>query len=101
MNSDISIKKLKGINRPIIPQRERKIVLDEIKCIDHIIIFDTTDSSELIFKIKPDVLVLGEEYRNRDFKESHVANMINCKIKFCEKRLQVSTSELIEKIKNL
>ncbi|MFC1550673.1 D-glycero-beta-D-manno-heptose 1-phosphate adenylyltransferase [Candidatus Neomarinimicrobiota bacterium] len=66
LNSDKSIKKLKGRNRPIQNQTDRAAVLDAIEVIDVVIIFSEETPLELIIELKPDILVKGgdyEEYR--------------------------------------
>lgn len=59
INSDASVKKLKGSNRPIYNQEDRKFFLEELKCVDEVIIFDEDTPVELIKKIKPDILTKG------------------------------------------
>ena len=62
LNSDTSVKKIKGPDRPINSQENRLTVLKAIKFVDEVIIFEETDPLNLIIKIKPDVLVKGSDY---------------------------------------
>lgn len=62
LNSDISIKALKGHSRPINPQHQRKAVLEALRCVDEVRLFDGPDALPLIREIKPDVLACGFGY---------------------------------------
>jgi len=62
INSDKSVKKLKGNNRPINNEQDRKKILESIKFVDEVQIFDDTTPLELIKKIKPHIIVKGGDY---------------------------------------
>jgi D-beta-D-heptose 7-phosphate kinase/D-beta-D-heptose 1-phosphate adenosyltransferase len=62
LNSDISIKKLKGDQRPINDQYSRKILLESLKYVDDVIIFEEDTPELLLSKILPDILVKGGDY---------------------------------------
>ena len=62
LNSDSSIKKLKGDGRPINNQEDRKYFLESIKFVSEVVIFDEDTPYELIKKIKPDIVVKGGDY---------------------------------------
>jgi len=59
INSDRSVKKLKGEDRPLYNQEDRKFFLEELRCVDEVIIFDEDDPVPLIKRIKPDILTKG------------------------------------------
>ena len=82
INSDESIKKIKGPNRPIIPQEQRKEMLLAIKYVDHVHIFDETTPLRLIKEIDPDIVVKGGDW--------HVSEVV------AGKRAKVVTIPLIE-----
>jgi len=63
LNSDRSIQKLKGANRPINNQWDRSRVLSGLACIDLIIVFEEETPQALIEAIKPNVLVKGSDYK--------------------------------------
>jgi D-beta-D-heptose 7-phosphate kinase / D-beta-D-heptose 1-phosphate adenosyltransferase len=63
LNADISVKKLKGENRPIKNEKERANILSALKYIDYITLFDETTPEKLIREIKPDILVKGDDYK--------------------------------------
>ena len=63
INSDHSIKKLKGKNRPINSQEDRFKVLSELRCVDCVVIFDEKTPYNIIKKIKPDILTKGGDWK--------------------------------------
>ncbi len=63
LNSDASIRRLKGPNRPINPAEARAEVLSALKAVDAVTIFDEDTPLELITAVRPDVLVKGGDYR--------------------------------------
>ena len=62
VNSDTSVKKLKGDTRPINNEQSRALVLASLIIVDAVVIFDEETPLELIKKIKPDVLIKGGDY---------------------------------------
>ena len=62
LNSNKSVRELKGSDRPINDQNERKLILESIKFVDYVTIFDESTPIKLIEKIKPDFLVKGGDY---------------------------------------
>lgn len=66
LNSDESTKKIKGSDRPINNQDSRRAVLQAIKYVDQVIIFDEDNPWNLIVKIKPRVIVKGGDYKIRE-----------------------------------
>ncbi len=66
LNSDKSVKKLKGNKRPINNQYARSVVLASLFFVDGVIIFDDETPLELIKNIKPDILVKGSDYKEKE-----------------------------------
>lgn len=62
LNSDSSVKRLKGSGRPVNKETDRKIVLEAIRYVDSVVIFKEDTPLNLIMEIKPDVLVKGADY---------------------------------------
>lgn len=76
LNSDNSVKTIKGPERPINNQRDRAAILAALEVVDYVTIFDEPDPLNLIKKIKPDILVKGEDWAEkgvvgREFVESY------------------------------
>jgi len=75
LNSDASIRRLKGPKRPLIGEEERAHILAALDCIDYVVVFDEDTPKELIEKLRPDILVKGGDYTpesvvGRDLVES-------------------------------
>ena len=66
LNSDSSVKKLKGKNRPIIRQEDRAFILSNIIAVDGVVIFTEETPIQLINTISPDILVKGGDYSIED-----------------------------------
>jgi rfaE bifunctional protein nucleotidyltransferase chain/domain len=62
LNSDQSVKRNKGDNRPINSQDDRALVLASLRCVDYVVIFDDKEPKDLIAKILPHVLVKGKDW---------------------------------------
>ena len=76
LNSDKSVKRIKGDKRPIVPERERAEVLSSIRFVDYVVLFDEPDPYNTIAAVKPDILVKGGDWSlenivGRDIVESY------------------------------
>lgn len=66
LNSDSSVRSIKGETRPIVPQKERAEVLSALECVDYVVIFSDTTPLKLIDAIRPDVLAKGADWAAKD-----------------------------------
>ncbi len=62
MNTDGSVRRIKGEGRPIVPEGERAELLCGLYCVDHVVLFDSTDPLTLIERVRPHVLVKGADW---------------------------------------
>ena len=62
INSDSSMKRIKGTSRPIVPQNERAFIISNLKSVDFVVIFEEDTPYEIITKLVPDILVKGEDW---------------------------------------
>ena len=62
INSDASVKRLKGESRPVIPQNERAEALLSLECVDRVLIYDDDTPLAPIVALRPDVLVKGADW---------------------------------------
>ena len=81
LNTDESVRRLKGPKRPIVPELERAAVLSALECVSHVVLFDENTPKELIESIEPDVLVKGgdwsaEQVVGRDFVEARGGKLV-------------------------
>jgi D-beta-D-heptose 7-phosphate kinase/D-beta-D-heptose 1-phosphate adenosyltransferase len=98
VNSDKSVKKIKGKTRPINTQRERASIIAALECVDYVTIFDETTPLKIIQALKPDILVKGSDWKNKDiigaeFVKKHGGRIIRAKLLKGH-----STTELIKRI---
>lgn len=101
LNSDNSVKRIKGKKRPINPQEQRAKVLSSLKPVDYVVIFEEDTPEKLIKAIKPDVLVKGgdwpiEKIVGKEFVESYGGKVLTIPFTY-----NVSTTEIIKKIVEL
>ena len=100
LNSDDSVKRIKGDKRPILNQAERAFILSNIKPVDYVVVFEEDTPANLISEIIPDILVKGEDWAvekivGRDIVEKNGGKVMN--IEFVNDQ---STSRIIELIVN-
>lgn len=95
LNSDRSVKELKGEERPINSQEDRAYLLASLECVDFVIIFDESTPYELIKEISPTFLVKGADYEGKEVVGSEFAKEVKL-IEFVEGK---STTNIIKKIK--
>ena len=76
LNSDASVKRLKGETRPINPQYDRAYLLAALECVDYVVIFDEDTPYELIKIVQPDILVKGGDYRYQNVVGSDIAKEV-------------------------
>lgn len=96
LNSDDSIKRLKGKDRPINTQVDRAFILASLACVSYVIIFNEDTPENLISKIKPNVLVKGADYKDKVVVGSKYADSVE----FIEFINNKSTTNIINKIQN-
>jgi len=98
LNSDESVKRIKGDKRPILKEEERAFILSNIKPVDHVVFFDEDTPANLISELVPDILVKGADWDidkivGKDIVEKNGGKVMN--IEFVNDQ---STSKIIELI---
>lgn len=101
LNSDRSVKQLKGEHRPILDEQARATVLAAFECVDAVIVFDEETPAEIIAKIIPDVLVKGAQYEIHEIAGHDTVLNNGGTVETLELVEGISTSDIIEKIKKL
>ena len=97
LNSDKSISKLKGPERPIIGQSERKKILSALKFVDEVIIFNEENPLKLIKKLKPSILVKGADYKKEQVVGGAFVESYGGEIKLVKLTKGKSSSKIINK----
>ena len=98
LNSDLSISKIKGEKRPIIEEKLRKKVLESLKPVDLVIIFNENTPERLIKEIKPDVLVKGGDWSIDNIVGADFVKSYGGKVKTIDFVYDISTTKIIEKV---
>ncbi|MDP3645294.1 MAG: D-glycero-beta-D-manno-heptose 1-phosphate adenylyltransferase [Bacteroidota bacterium] len=100
LNSDVSVKLLKGETRPLIDQQSRAVLLASLLMVSAVILFDEETPYELIRSIVPDILVKGTDYKLEEIAGSDVVLAAGGRIERIELTEGFSTSDLIRRIKD-
>ena len=108
LNSDASVRRLnKGPERPINPEAARKQVLEALRCVDLVVVFDTDTPLPLILEVKPDVLIKGGDYDPEETDASKKTYLVGSQeVRAWGGRAQIiamvdgfSTTNILEKLK--
>lgn len=99
LNSDASVKRIKGKDRPINIQEHRKRVLEALKPVDMVIIFDEDTPERLIKEIKPDVLVKGGDWKIENIVGADFVQSYGGKVFTIDFVYDISTTKIIEKVR--
>lgn len=100
LNSDVSVRLLKGENRPLVDQQSRAVLLASMLMVDAVVMFDEETPYQMIQQILPDVLVKGSEYEIEEISGHDIVLASGGKVIRVELTEGFSTSEIIQKIKN-
>ena len=98
LNSDISVKKIKGDSRPINNENDRAEILAELECVDFVVIFNEESPSKLIDELKPDIYTKGADYSLETLPERDVVLKNNIEVKFIKFVEGKSTTNIIKTI---
>jgi len=98
LNSDKSIRKIKGKNRPIIKQENRAGLLAALSCVDFVVLFDEDTPINLIKSLKPDVLIKGADWKDKGVAGRDIVSQYGGKVEFITYVPNLSTSQIIKDI---
>jgi D-glycero-beta-D-manno-heptose 1-phosphate adenylyltransferase len=98
LNSDDSVKRIKGDKRPILKQEERAFILTNLKPVDYVIFFDEDTPEKLISEIIPDILVKGADWSVEKIVGKDVVEKNGGKVMNIEFVNDQSTSKIIDLI---
>ena len=100
LNSDKSVRSIKGPTRPINNESDRAEVLCALACVDYVVLFDEDSPANLIDEIKPDVYTKGADYTMETLPEADIMRKNNIKVEFITFVEGKSTTKTIEKMTN-
>jgi D-beta-D-heptose 7-phosphate kinase/D-beta-D-heptose 1-phosphate adenosyltransferase len=98
VNSDSSVRKLKGSKRPVLPEEERAEILSGLGCVDYITIFDEIDPLKLITSLQPNVLAKGGDWTKEQTVGKKVVERSGGEVVIIPFVQGASTSNLIKTI---
>ena len=101
LNSDDSVRNIKGPTRPVNNQHDRAAVLSALESVDYITIFDEPTPLELIKKVQPDILIKGSDWKDKGVVGSEVVEARGGKVVFAEYLDGKSTTSTIEKMQSI
>jgi len=99
LNSDRSVKGLKGPGRPINSEGDRAEVLAALAAVDHVVIFDEPTAESLVAELRPDIYAKGGDYRQEDLPEARAAAACGGRTVLVPQTPGRSSSIIIAKIK--
>ena len=101
INSDESVRAIKGANRPFLSQDERRAILEGLKAVDEVRIFDENTPENLVREIKPDVLVKGGDWKIEEIIGADFVLQTGGEVYSLPLKDGFSSSKIVEKIKRV
>ena len=98
LNSDRSVRKIKGPRRPIVTQKARAAVLAALACVDYVTIFNEETPQKLIAALKPDVLIKGADWKGKKVAGSDVVRRYGGKVEYVRYVPRYSSTNIIEAV---
>jgi len=99
LNTDASVRRLKGDSRPVVDEQSRAILLGALQFIDLVVFFDEDTPYELIKALQPDILVKGSDYKAEDIVGYDIVTAKGGKVETIDFVEGFSTTTIVEKIK--
>jgi rfaE bifunctional protein nucleotidyltransferase chain/domain len=99
LNTDASVRRLKGKGRPLQPQKDRATVLAALKAVDYVVLFDEDTPARLIEEIHPNVLAKGADYQLPDIVGADLVRSYGGKVKRIRLTPGRSTSSIVRKMR--
>lgn len=100
LNTDAGVRRLKGPGRPVCDQQSRARVLAGMEAVDYIVLFGEDTPDRLIRRVRPDVLVKGEDWRTKGVVGRQVVESYGGRVVFAPLLKGMSTTSLVERIRN-
>ena len=98
LNSDESVRLIKGEKRPVVSQMQRAEVLSGLSCVDYVVLFDEPDPLNLIKNVRPDILVKGGDWAEEDIIGTDFVKATGGRVVRISVVPGISTSSIIKRI---
>lgn len=99
LNSDSSVRGLKGSTRPIVPEGERAVVIAGLESVDYVCIFSDRTPCGVIDRLQPDIVIKGGDYAGRKIPEMDSVAVYGGRVEYVNVVDGCSTTNIVEKIK--
>lgn len=99
LNSDSSVRALKGSTRPIVPEKERAIVIAGLESVDYVCVFSDRTPCGIIERIQPDIVIKGGDYAGKYIPEMASVASYGGRVEYVDVVNGCSTTNIVEKIK--
>lgn len=99
LNSDKSVRSIKGPTRPINNENDRAEILSALRCVDYVVLFDEDSPRNLLDEMKPDVYTKGADYTMKTLPEADIMIKNNTRVEFIEFVEGKSTTKTIDKMR--
>ena len=101
VNSDSSVRKLKGSERPIVPERERVEIVGALECVDWVVLFEEPTVDRLLEELRPDVHAKGTDYTERTVPELDTVRSYGGRVAIVGDPKDHSSGDLIQRVIDL
>ena len=99
LNSDKSVRSIKGEGRPVNNENDRAEILSALRCVDYVVLFDEDSPRNLLDEMKPDFYTKGADYSMETLPEADIMIKNGTKVKFIDFVEGKSTTNIINKIR--
>lgn len=99
LNSDSSVRSIKGPSRPIFRQKKRAAMLCNLPSVNYVLIFNERTPEKLLSSLKPDIHVKGGDWKGKKLPEKKLVESWGGRVKIVDSGKSVSTTKLIAKMK--
>jgi len=98
INSDRSVRALKGPNRPILNENERTTLVSALRCVDHVVVFDEPDVRHVLDLLRPEIHAKGTDYTEDTVPEREYVRSYGGQVRITGDAKDHSTRDVIRKI---
>ena len=99
INSDRSVRALKGPGRPILNEKERAALVSALRCVDHVVVFEEPDVTRVLETLRPAIHAKGTDYTEATVPEREKVLAYGGQVRITGDRKDHSTKDVIQKIK--
>ena len=99
INGDASVRRLKGVGRPVMPEGDRAILVAALRAVDHVVVFPEDDVSGLILALRPDVHCKGTDYTTETVPEREVVRSYGGRVAIVGDPKDHDTRKILEKLR--